>query len=99
MGVTGAVKVPPSLLPPPPFCPAPCLENPLAPDAPLISPGAGYRDNGQSEPEAPLNDATLLDIARQPSGITCTIFGNIHHVSWQVDARKLESQDKQAVSP
>jgi hypothetical protein len=52
-----------------------------------------------AEPEAPAEDATALEIARQPSGITVTFFGNIHHVSWQVDARKLESQDKQAVSP
>lgn len=49
--------------------------------------------------QAPLHDATVPDIGRQPNGITLTVFGNIHHVSWQVDARKLESQDKQTVSP
>jgi hypothetical protein len=40
-----------------------------------------------------------MEIARQPSGITCTVFGSLHHVAWQVDAKKLDSQDKQAVSP
>merc|ERR1711988_963068 len=45
------------------------------------------------------NDVSELEISRQPSGITCTVLGTVHHVSWQVDAKKLESQDKQAVSP
>merc|ERR1712216_187434 len=42
---------------------------------------------------------TTLEIARQPSGIDCMVMQGINHVSWQVDARKLDSQDKQAVSP
>jgi len=87
------------LVPPPPLCPAPCLDAPTAPDAPASPPSGEHIEIGQLEPAVPDGDASVLDISRQPSGITCTVFGSIHHVSWQVDARKLEKEDKQLVSP
>lgn len=87
------------VVPPPPSRPAPSIEVPAEPGAPPLPPGESPGGAAHSKFEAPANDATAFEIARQPSGITCTVFGSIHHVSWQVDARKLESQDKQAVSP
>lgn len=88
--------LPAARVPPPPSLPAPCVGAPSEPPNMIAAPVDGA---SQSELEAPASDVSSLELTRQASGITCTVLGSIHHISWQVDAKKLESQDKQAVSP
>jgi len=87
--------LPAARVPPPPCLPAPCVGAPSEPPNVASPPGESF----YIELEAPATDVSDLEFARQPSGITCTVVGSIHHIAWQVDAKKLESQDKQAVSP
>jgi len=71
-------------LPPPPAAPAPFIEEPSAPGAPLADPEASQ----------------LRLEGRQTSGLSCTAdLSGRTLVQWAVDAKKLDSQDKQAVSP
>lgn len=88
----GIASMPPP--PPPPAMPsqpAPDFEAPSAHAVPLAQPGqmpgAGITSLLQTE----LRQPGLL--ARQMTASGCT------HVHWVVDSRKLESQDKQTVSP
>lgn len=89
-------------IPPPPLCAANSADIPFtaeSPSMPPSSPPAEPQICSSSEPAVPQRDATTMEFAKQPSGITCTVFGSVYYIYWQVDARKLESQDKQAVSP
>lgn len=85
------VQMPPPPPPPSmPLLPAPMLEAPSAHDVPVAeaghTPGAGILELSHTDLERP----GLL--ARPVTASGCT------HVHWAVDARKLEGQDKQAVS-
>merc|ERR1719408_638168 len=79
--------------PPPaqmPLLPAPELEEPSAHDAPVAQPGQSPGAGATSLLATELLKPGLL--ARPSTSLGCT------HVHWAVDARKLEGQDKQAVS-
>lgn len=85
----------PAPMPPPPppaqmpLMPAPKLEEPSSLDAPMAQPG--------HTPGASLT-ALLSTELRQPGLLARQSSSGCTHVHWAVDSRKLDGQDKQAVS-
>lgn len=79
------------LLPPPPMMAAPNLIEPSAPAAPLTAPSEALEDSNLRPSHAEMRERGML--CCMPSADGCSF------VHWALDARKLESQDKQVVSP
>jgi len=97
--------MPVKLLCPPPMLAAPVLE-PAPPTRPPSMPAPNMATPGVPEaPRAPpsrtpgASAAALVKADLRKSGMLVRAGGDCTHVHWAVDARKLERQDKQLVSP
>lgn len=93
--------------PPPPFAPAPSIE-PTPPTRPPSMPAPAMdMPEAPQAPRAPpsrtpgASAATLVETELCKPGVIVrtNASGDCTHVHWAVDARKLQRQDKQAVSP
>lgn len=89
---------PPQAPPPPPFEAAPEMQEPELPRAPSAPPLPAYSAEAPSGEAADKVTDSQLEVmqptlTRRLSDSGCT------HVHWTVDAKRLETKDKQAVSP